>query len=92
MWSGSAFWICPAGRHSVDVLTLATFYLVGKIIKREYKPEKHAVNFYLFTIFSSEVWLIRGRGPGKENLICPYCQNHIWFLGIPQGCTDPDNL
>jgi hypothetical protein len=52
-------------RHGVDVLTLATFYLVGKISKGNIKPEEHAVIVYLFTIFSSEVWLIRGRGPGK---------------------------
>jgi hypothetical protein len=52
----------------VDVLALVTdgiINLVGKISKGNIKPEEHAVIVYLFTIFSSEVWLIRGRGPGK---------------------------
>jgi hypothetical protein len=94
LWSWIGVLGLSCGRHGVDVLALATFLSSRENIKREYKPEEHAVIVYLFTIFSSEGWLIRGRGPGREISFVRIVRTISGFLGFRRvvRSTNPDNL
>jgi hypothetical protein len=77
------------GRHAVDVSTLATFYLVGKISKGNINPRNTQLLSTYSPYFSSEAWLIRRQVQPKRSHLSMLSEPYLGSWDPAESCTDP---